>query len=296
MMCAERSSDLALALKGAARSQLPTSWLRKRQCRARISTLRAWRRWQSKTLRGARQRLLLVVGLQAAMLPCARAACIDPSTLVKTTVGISRDFNVEERKQTPGIAGVDGTGWFLSPRLLVTASHVAEAMQLSSTRWKDIEIWNGKSKTVIASRIHSLAGPRFDKMALLDLVVPFSDAVALSIRREPLLPEERVVALAYPNNRLRFAGGRFVTYGVDQHFPGAALMEIYEGDDRLVLDHGASGAPVLDCQGRVVAVVSAMLTQTLRFHFGAVQVSTAWQTPNVVSMPAEALKSLTRPD
>jgi len=230
------------------------------------------------------------------MLPCARAACIDPSTLVKTTVGISRDFNAEERKQTAGVAGVDGTGWFLSPRLLVTASHVTEAMQLSSTRWKDIEIWNGKSKTVIASRIHSLAGPRFDKMALLDLLVPFSDAVALSIRREPLLPEERVVALAYPNNHLRFAGGRFVTYGADQQFPGAALMEIYAGNDRLVLDHGASGAPVLDCQGRVVAVVSAMLTQTLRFRFGAIQVSTAWQTPNVVSMPAEALKNLTRPE
>jgi hypothetical protein len=39
-----------------------------------------------------------------------------------------------------------------------------------------------------------------------------------------------------------------------------------------------------------------MLTQTLRFRFGAIQVSTAWQTPNVVSMPADALKSLTRPE
>jgi hypothetical protein len=65
-------------------------------------------------------------------------------------------------------------------------------------------------------------------------------------------------------------------------------MEIYEGDDRLVLDHGASGAPVLDCQGRVVAVVSSILTRTLSFGFAAVRISTSWQTPNVVSIPAEA--------
>jgi hypothetical protein len=64
-----------------------------------------------------------------------------------------------------------------------------------------------------------------------------------------------------PKRHLRFAGGRFVGYGHDQQFPAAALMEIYEGDDHLVLDHGASGAPVLDCEGRVVAVVSAILTQ-----------------------------------
>jgi hypothetical protein len=104
-------------------------------------------------------------------------------------------------------------------------------------------------KTFVACRIHSLTGPVFGKMALLDLWVPFSGAVSLSVRRDPLLPDERVVALAYPKRHLRFAGGRFVGYGHDQQFPAAALMEIYEGDDRLVLDHGASGAPVLDCEG-----------------------------------------------
>ena len=83
----------------------------------------------------------------------------------------------------------------------------------------------------------------------LDLLVPFSGAVALSIRREPLLPEERVVGLAYPSNQLRFAGGRFVTYGADQQFLGAALMEMYAGNDRLVLDRGAPGAPCLTARG-----------------------------------------------
>ena len=90
-------------------------------------------------------------------------------------------------------------------------------------------------------------------------------------------------------NHLRFAQGRFVKYGAGELFSGAALLEMHDDNDRLVLDHGASGAPVLDCQGRVVAIVTTLITQTLRFPSGAVRVSTAWQTPNVVSMPADVL-------
>src|SRR5215510_12667901 len=282
MICPERFSHGALALISAARSRSKLKrWFGKRQ--------RGWFRPRNSLLSGATGRLLLSVGVQVGSLPSAGATCVNPATLVKTTVSISRDFDVEKRKLAPGVAGIAGTGWFLSPQLLVTAAHVSEAMQLSSTQWKDIEISNGNSKTLVPSRIHSLAGPRFDKMALLDLLLPFSGAVSLSVRREPLLPEERVVALAYPKRHLRFARGRFVAYGGEKQFPGAALMEIYEGDDRLVLDHGASGAPVLDCEGRVVAVVSSILTQTLNFGFRSVKVSTAWQTPNVISMPANVI-------
>ena len=246
-------------------------------------------RSQKATLSGVTRRLLLLLGVQIGLLPSAGATCIDPATLVKTTVSIARYLDEEERKLAPGVVGIAGTGWFLTPQLLVTAAHVSEAMQLSSTHWKDIEFSDGKIRRMVAGRLHSLAGPLLEKMALLDLLVPFSGAVSLSVRREPLLPEERVVALAYPKRHLRFARGRFVAYGGEKQFPGAALMEIYEGDDRLVLDHGASGAPVLDCEGRVVAVVSSILTQTLNFGFRSVKVSTAWQTPNVISMPADEL-------
>jgi hypothetical protein len=65
---------------------------------------------------------------------------------------------------------------------------------------------------------------------------------------------------------------------------------MHDGNDRLVLDHGASGAPVLDCERRVVAVVSTLITQTLVLPTGRVRVSTAWQTPNVVSIPVAVLK------
>ena len=103
------------------------------------------------------------------------------------------------------------------------------------------------------------------------------------------------MSLAYPNNQLRFARGRFVEFGSDVRFVGTALLEMHDGNDRLVLDHGSSGAPVLDCGGRVVAVVSMAITQTIGFVSPALRTSTAWQTPNVVSIPVQALKDLPRP-
>jgi hypothetical protein len=87
-----------------------------------------------------------------------------------------------------------------------------------------------------------------------------------------------------------------VEYGDDARFAGMALLEMFDGNDRLVLDHGASGAPILDCEGRVVAVVSTLITQTISFASSPVRVSTAWQMPNVVSIPIDVLKDFSWPD
>jgi hypothetical protein len=111
---------------------------------------------------------------------------------------------------------------------------------------------------------------------------------------EPVASEEHVVSVAYPGNRQRFVGGRFIRYGDSDRLAGTALLEMYDGDNRLVLDHGASGAPVLDCGGRVVAVVSNVLTQTLQFPFRAIRISTAWGSPNVVSVPIQVLQEFSQ--
>jgi hypothetical protein len=67
---------------------------------------------------------------------------------------------------------------------------------------------------------------------------------------------------------------------------------MFEGDNRLVIDHGASGAPVVDCDGRVAAVISNVFTQSLWWASRQIRISTAWGTPNVVSVPIQALEDL----
>jgi hypothetical protein len=235
-----------------------------------------------------RQSLCLLLALLA-LSTGASAACIDPATLVRSTVNITREFGADERKDAPGILGIRGTGWFLSSRSMVTAAHVAEAMRLTAEDWKEIELRERDRSEVIPARILRIAGAQAEKVAVIELKAAFPGAATLAVRSEPLVPEERLVSLAYPDGRLRFAGGRFAEYGTDERRAGMALIEMHDGNDRLVLDHGASGAPVLDCTGRVVAVVSTLITQTLTLPTGQVRISTAWQTPNVLSIPAEAL-------
>ena len=103
------------------------------------------------------------------------------------------------------------------------------------------------------------------KIAVLELRAAYPSAQSLQVRMEPLVAEEQITSLAYPSSRLRFAAGRFVKYGDSDRVAGTALLEMYDGDDRLALDHGASGAPVLDCHGHVVAVVSNLFTQHCSF-------------------------------
>jgi hypothetical protein len=79
------------------------------------------------------------------------------------------------------------------------------------------------------------------------------------------------------------------------HAPEDLIEIVAVVDDRLVLDHGASGAPVLDCQGRVVAVVSNLFTQTMQFLSKPIRISTAWGQANVASVPIQELRTLPWP-
>jgi hypothetical protein len=220
----------------------------------------------------------------------AVADCVDAATLAHSTISITRYFDDAERAAHPGALGIRGTAWFLSATTIATAEHVAAAMALSEQDWKEVEILDDGSRGSLAVRRLRLAGSDPEKVAVLALRSAYSAARGLELRMQPLAPEERLVSLAYPRNHLRFAAGRFVQYGESERFAGTALLEMYDGDDRLVLDHGASGAPVLDCDGRVVAVVSNLFTQTMQFPSRAIRVSTAWGQPNVVSVPIQVLK------
>jgi hypothetical protein len=241
------------------------------------------------------RRTLFAALVVIAACPRGEAACVDPSTVVHSTVNITRSFGEQESDVT-GTVAIRGTGWFLSPRLIVTAAHVADAMRLSAQEWNDLGIRDGESSRSVSARVLHVAGSAAEKIAVLALASAVPDASVLQRRSEPLVPDERLVSVAYPKGQLRFAGGRFVRYGDDGELAGMALLEMHDGDDRLVLDHGASGAAVLDCDGRVVAVVSTLITQTIRFMSNTIRTSTAWQNPNVVSVPIAVLKDFSGAD
>ncbi|MET4803252.1 serine protease [Bradyrhizobium sp. LB11.1] len=224
------------------------------------------------------------------------AACIDPAQLAHSTVSIMRHFDDAERDARTDLIGVRGTAWFLSPTTIVTAEHVTTGMKLSTEEWKSLEIADGDGGYFIAARIQRLAGVQAERLAVIELQHAVSAARSVVIRREPLMPDEQVMTLAYPAGRPHPVRGRFVRFGDDGKLAGMALLEFYEGENRLVIGHGASGAPVFDCDGRVAAVISNVFTQTIVWASHQIRISTAWGMPNVVSVPVQALDEFVQAD
>ena len=217
-----------------------------------------------------------------------QAACVDTTSLGHSTVAIIRHFEEAERYR-PDVIGVQGSGWFLSATTIVTVEHVTEAMKLSADDWKMLEIVNEAGSRFIAARVQRLVGRESERLAVIELQSAVSGAQTVAIRRQPLAPEDRVVTIAYPGGRRQLVEGRFVRFGDGGKLSGMALLELFEGENRLVIDHGASGAPVVDCEGRVAAVVSNVFTQSIQWAYREIRYTTAWGMPNVVSVPIDAL-------
>jgi Trypsin-like peptidase domain len=219
----------------------------------------------------------------------AETACVDSASLAHSTVSITRYFDEAEPTPQPDLLSIQGTGWFQSPSTIVTIEHVAAAMGLSTEGWKTLSIQDGADRHSISVRIQRLVGGQAEKLVLLELQTAIPAARSVAVRMSPLMPEDRLVTIAYPQNQPRVVGGRFVRYATDGELAGAALLEMYEGNNRLAIDHGASGAPVFDCEGRVAAVISTVITQIFQLPFGERRASTPWGRPNVVSVPIRAL-------
>ena len=219
----------------------------------------------------------------------AETACVDLAQLAHSTVGITRYFDEAERNAQSDVVGIHGTAWFQTATNVVTVGHVVTAMGLSTEDWKPLDIKDGADSKVISARIQRWVGGGTEKLVVLELQAAFPAARSVPIRTAPLKPEDRLVTLAYPDQNPRFVSGRFVQHVTDGRLAGSALLEMYEGDNRFAIDHGASGAPVFDCEGQIAAVVSIVITQILQTPFGVLRTSTAWGTPNVVSVPVHQM-------
>jgi hypothetical protein len=232
--------------------------------------------------------LTFVVALLAGS-DAVRAVCVGNADLKRSTVSIMRHFDDAERGARSDLIAIQGSGWFLSPTTIVTVEHVTAAMKLSADDWKMLEIVSETGSQFIAARIQRLAGAESERLAIVELQSAVPGARSAAIRREPLAPEEEVITLAYPAGRRQLVRGRFVRFGDEGKLSGMALLELYEGENRLIIDHGASGAPVVDCDGQVAAVVSNVFDLSFRWAYQEIRYSTAWGMPNVVSVPIHAI-------
>jgi hypothetical protein len=244
----------------------------------------------------------------------AAPACVDPAPYTRSVVSIAWYFD-EARTGSFGSQwiGSRATAWFYrSPRFLVTAAHFAE--ELPTAGWRDVELRQadaeGSLGMTFSTQIRIVAKgdfaqgdrttalsrsrPHAEDLAILELRDPFPNAHVLEIRPSPPAQGEAVLIPSYPAGKLRFANGLVRKTEDADKYAGLSLLEVH-GSNRLLLNGGASGAPVLDCrEGRVTAVLNGLLTgPSIPFLPPESSViPTPWGSPTNTAVPATMLETL----
>ena len=233
--------------------------------------------------------------------------CVDPSGLARSVVSIVHYFD----KHTSDVIGERATAWFYrSSRFLVTAAHFAN--ELPADDWREVELRqarDGEPDMVVRTRIRVVApqAPAKDRMtgaaaraglaqdvAILELQDPFPNAQVLQVKPEPPPKDAAILVIGYPDGTMQAARG-IVREAEDPagKYAGLAMFEV-QGSNRLLLNAGASGAPVLDCrEGHVVAVLNGLLTgPPLSFLSRNLVIPTPWGSPTNTAVPASTLNGL----
>jgi V8-like Glu-specific endopeptidase len=239
--------------------------------------------------------------------------CIDPRAAARAVVSVTWRFVTPRRVGRESVIGQRATAWFYrSPRLLVTAAHFAN--ELPREGWQDAEVHQADREgepdvaTRVRLRVTAKAGPPGSRageagaiaglaadVAIMELQDPFPNALVLPIRSSALAKDARVLVLGYPRGRMQAVRG-IVRLSAEPtgRYAGLTLLEV-QGSNRLLLNEGASGAPVLDCgQGRVVAVLNGLLTgPSLPFlPPDSAVIPTPWGSPTNTAVPASILPAL----
>ena len=201
-------------------------------------------------------------------------SCTKPAALalVDSTVSIVREFPTER-----GTRLVSGSAWGFAPQTLATVGHVARDLRLSESDWQPLTIArseeeHGEAKAVLLTEariIKQNTEAAEEAAVLIELRDPLPEGMLLPERRfRPLARDEAVMAVGYPTMTLRAAVGAFTLPEPSPEAqsrsgdPSALLrFVLVDPDDRdtRALGPGASGAPIVDCAGRVVAVISGVV-------------------------------------
>ena len=135
----------------------------------------------SRGLVSRRQARPTLVALLLGIAQCARAqdACIDPSTLVASTVSIARYFADDERPR-PSVEGYRATAWFYgSTRHLVSIAHfVDDAPALPRGEWRMVDVRQQDLTVHVKARLLTVIKGLPEGLALLELQEPFPERKA----------------------------------------------------------------------------------------------------------------------
>lgn len=203
---------------------------------------------------------------------------------MSTAVLIERllpENEVFKNKDGELIGGSSGSGWRFGANHIATIGHVTLSMKLSPDTWKNItikvsEAEYGAPVTILETQARLVYFGREhsnEVAAVIELKDPLPERVTRGkVRFTPLENKEPVMAAGYVKNQLRLATGKLAfpeeeSEGSSKEAVPKHLLPFNLTDDdkhdRLAIDHGASGGPIFDCEGNVVAISAKIATQDL---------------------------------
>jgi hypothetical protein len=166
-----------------------------------------------------------------------------------------------------------GSAWFRTKKEIVTIEHVARSLELSTDTWTPITLFWGSKKGEDPTHEFEMNARLKSPLELTDtwedsVTIELEHAVPGAIvrtpRYTPLVPKEPIVSAAYTKGKLSLATGSFSPLEPDPNAepseeepPPYLALELadWKNTNRYVIGHGASGAPVFDCDGNVVATL-----------------------------------------
>src|SRR3954462_2983051 len=140
---------------------------------------------------------LAILTMLIAQSACADS-CIDPSTLTKTTVSITRYFNNDEKPLSTSY-GYRATAWFYrSPHYLLSIAHfVEDAPVLGRGEWRMLDVQQHGVTTQVNARLLAVINAVPEGLALFELREGLPNAEPLKLREKPLSRNEPVRSVAY---------------------------------------------------------------------------------------------------